>query len=129
MKMFFTYQLTFRCINLCQYIRYKIGLGWRCCHISCSRKLKHSLIDVACNSLIYLIWLVSLYQQAEEEFYDYILHGIPNVDVKNKSQSGSKEFVIYILPENKNYSIFLEVLTLFGAVNISLDIFSKKTQV
>ena len=53
--------------------------------------------------------------------YDYILGGVAGGDVKNVSYSANNDYdyVTYKLTANKNYSIFFQVFTDAGAVNVS----------
>ena len=55
---------------------------------------------------------------------EYILHGVSDVDLKNISLSANHR--TYTLSANKNFSIFFEVFTTTGPVNVSHDTFSKK---
>ena len=55
---------------------------------------------------------------------EYILHGVSDVDLKNISLSANHR--TYTLSTNKNFSIFFEVFTTTGPVNVSHDTFSKK---
>ena len=55
---------------------------------------------------------------------DYIIHGIPEADVRNVSLSYSHD-VSYTLPANKVYSIMFEVFTAAEAVNVSKNTFCK----
>ena len=54
----------------------------------------------------------------------YVLHGVSDVDLKNISLSANHG--TYTLSANKNFSIFFEVFTTTGLVNVSHDTFSKK---
>ena len=53
--------------------------------------------------------------------YHYILGGVAGGDVKNVSFSSNNDYdyVTYKLTENKKYSIFFQVFTDTGAVNVS----------
>ena len=55
------------------------------------------------------------------EVYDYILGGVAGGDVKNVSYSAKNDYdyVTYKLTANKKYSIFFQVSTDAGAVNVS----------
>ena len=53
--------------------------------------------------------------------YDYILGGVPGGDIKNVSYSSNNDYdyMTYKLTANKKYSIFFQVFTDAGAVNVS----------
>ncbi|CAI8006816.1 hypothetical protein GBAR_LOCUS4917 [Geodia barretti] len=54
----------------------------------------------------------------------YILHGVSDMDVKNISLSSNRRVSTYTLSANKNFSIFFEVFTAAGPVNVSHDTFT-----
>ena len=58
---------------------------------------------------------------------EYILHGVSDMDLKNISFSSNHGVSTYTLSANKNFSIFFEVFTAAGPVNVSHDTFSKTT--
>ena len=58
---------------------------------------------------------------------EYILHGVSDMDLKNISLSSDHGVSTYTLSANKNFSIFFEVITACGPVNVSHDTFSKTT--
>jgi hypothetical protein len=54
----------------------------------------------------------------------YILHGVSDMDLKNASSSTHHGVSTYTLSANKNYSIFFEVISAAGPVNVSHDTFT-----
>ena len=58
---------------------------------------------------------------------EYILHGVSDMDLKNTSSSANHRVSTYTLSASKNFSIFFEVFTAAGPVNVSQDTFSKTT--
>ena len=53
--------------------------------------------------------------------YDYILGGVVGGDIKNVSYSSNNDYdyITYKLTANKKYSVFFQVFTDTGAVNVS----------
>ena len=66
-------------------------------------------------------------QEHTERINKYILHGVSDMDLKNISLSSNHGVATYTLSANKNFSIFFEVFTAAGPVNVSHDTFSKTT--
>ncbi|CAI8051907.1 hypothetical protein GBAR_LOCUS28403 [Geodia barretti] len=55
---------------------------------------------------------------------EYILHGVSDTDLKNISLSSNHRVSTYTLSANKKFSIFFEVFTAGGPVNVSHDTFT-----
>ena len=55
---------------------------------------------------------------------DYALYGVPTVDMESLAADDC-EFAMYTLPEDKQYSIFFEVFTTAGVMNVPHGILSK----
>ena len=58
---------------------------------------------------------------------EYILHGVSDTDLKNTSLSANHGVSTYTLSANQKFSVFFEVFTAGGPVNVSHDTFSKTT--
>ena len=81
------------------------------------------------SSILHYQWITSYiwFQEQIEEEIKIDIHGASNGDLKHISFLNNHEFVIYTLTANKIFSIFFEVFTAAGAVNVSHDNFSKKS--
>ena len=80
---------------------------------------------VSLNTAEYSIATVYIIQAQKARVNKYILHGVSDVDLKNISLSSNQRVSTYTLSANKNFSIFFEVFTAGGPVNVSHDTFSK----
>ena len=63
-----------------------------------------------------------------EQISDYTFYGLAGLEefwYKNATHLDNQGFVTYTLAANKNYSIFFEVFTSAGTMNVSHDTFSR----
>ncbi|CAI7999225.1 hypothetical protein GBAR_LOCUS2659 [Geodia barretti] len=78
----------------------------------------HCRIEAVCDDDVAVTY------EYNEMVDEYILHGVSDMDLKNISLSSDHGVSTYTLSANKNFSIFFEVFTAGGPVNVSHDTFT-----